>query len=376
MPESRLYHRTNCTCLVITLRVNYIVGVKIGNLNLNGRVLSAPLAGVSNRPFRVLAIKAGAAITYTEMISSEGVIRNQAKSLAMMKFRPDEQPIGIQLFGAKQEVMGQAARIVVLRNNPDLIDINFGCPVKKVVNHNSGAAILKDLALTEDIIRATVEGAGATPVTIKIRTGWDDVNPVYEEVGQIAERAGAKAVTLHARSRSKGFSGQADWLAIKKLKEAVNIPVIGNGDIKSPADAKRMIEETGCDGVMIGRASLGNPSIFKQVNFLLASGKESAEPTVQDIINMAHLHAQLMADEFGEERGTRMMRRYLGWYVKGFRGASELRRELFQVTALKDVGNVFEEYLKSEENSCGRQCASSRSIGSQASESLEGRCSR
>jgi len=320
--------------------------MKIGNLNLIGLVLSAPLAGVSSRPFRVLATKAGAAVTYTEMISSEGIIRHQAKSLALMEFKPDERPIGIQLFGANPEVMRQAAQVAVQRNNPDLIDINFGCPIKKVVKHNGGAAILKDLALTEDIIRATVEGARKTPVTIKIRTGWDTGSPVYDKVGQIAEQAGAKAVTLHARSRSKGFSGQADWTAIRKLKESVNIPVIGNGDIKKPSDAKRMLDETGCDGVMIGRAALGNPFVFMRVNHYLVTGEDLGEPTMHQKIEMACLHARLMAAHFGEVKGAMIMRRYLGWYVKGFPGASELRQQLFQINTMNNIDIIFDNYLK------------------------------
>ena len=350
--------------------------MRIGLLNLKGQVVSAPLAGVSNRPFRLLALRAGAALTYTEMISSEGIIRRQAKTLSMMEFKPDEQPIGIQIFGADPEVMSQAARITVERNNPDLIDINLGCPVRKVVKKNGGAAVLKDLVLTEEIIRATVEGAGQTPVTIKIRTGWDDTNPVYESVGQIAQQAGAAAVTLHARSRSKGFSGEADWTTIRRLKESVKIPVIGNGDARTPADAKRMLEETCCDGVMIGRAALGNPFIFKQVNHYLATGELLQEPAVRDKITMACRHARLMAEEYGEQRGIVKMRGYLGWYVKGFRGASELRRKLFQVTTLEDVIQVFEEYFKRKDHSCSSQCASTRSVCSQTSESLEGRCSR
>ncbi len=326
----------------------------IGNLNVKAGALLAPLAGVSSRPFRVLAVKAGAAVTYTEMVSSEGIIRNQEKTFEMMRFKPDEQPLGIQLFGANPEVMKQAAEVTVKKFRPDIIDINFGCPVKKVVNKNGGSAVLRDLKLTEDIIRATVEGAGETPVTIKIRTGWDDDHPVYMEVGQIAQRAGAKAVALHARSRAKGFSGSADWSSIRELKESVDIPVIGNGDAVTPQDVKRMLDETGCDAVMIGRAALGNPFIFKQIRHYLATGEILEEPSVEDKIEMARLHAQLMQEQFGEERGAVMMRRYLGWYVKGFKGASELRPQLFQVATISDIDRVFEQYLLSSGTSDGR----------------------
>lgn len=322
--------------------------MRIGNLTVKDPILLAPLAGVSNRPFRVLAIRAGASITYTEMVSSEGIVRNQQKTNEYMYFKQDEQPIGIQLFGSNPEVMKEAAEITVKKFNPDLIDINFGCPVKKVVSKNGGSAVLKDLKLTEEIIKATVEGAGSTPITIKIRTGWDDMNPVYDKVGLIAERSGAKAIALHARSRAKGFSGKADWTSIKKLKETVDIPVIGNGDIRSPEDVKKMFDDTGCDAVMIGRAAMGNPFIFKQIKHYLDTGQLLGEPTLFEKIDMALLHAKLMEEQFGEERGAKMMRRYLGWYVKGFKGASELRPLLFQVNTIKDIDNIFSEYLRNQ----------------------------
>lgn len=320
--------------------------MKIGNLSLRGNTVLAPLAGVSNRPFRVLAVRAGAAMTFTEMVSSEGIIRHQEKTLSMMAFQPDEQPIGIQLFGADPEVMGRAAAITVELFHPDVIDLNFGCPVKKVVNKNGGAAVLRDLVLTEEIIRAVVGGAGDVPVTIKMRCGWDDTSPVFCEVGQIAERSGAKAVTLHARSRAKGFSGKADWSAIMQLKEAVTITVIGNGDAQTPEDVARMIEETGCDGVMIGRAALGNPFIFSQISRFLSAGEIVSEPSAEEKIDMARLHARLMAEQFGEERGAIMMRRYLGWYVKGFPGATELRPQLFAVNTVSDIDRVFADYVE------------------------------
>ncbi|MDH4034821.1 MAG: tRNA dihydrouridine synthase DusB, partial [candidate division Zixibacteria bacterium] len=316
-----------------------------GKLNLNGRVLCAPLAGVSNRPFRVMALQAGAAMSFTEMISSEGLIRSQGKTRSMMAFGNDEQPLGIQLFGANPETMRMAAEITVGDFDPDMVDINFGCPVKKVVNKNGGAAVLKDLKLTEEIVAATVEGAGDTPVSIKIRTGWGDDSPVYREVGQIAQKCGAAAITLHARSRSKGFSGKADWAAIKKLKEAVDIAVIGNGDVSTPEDARRMLDETGCDGVMIGRAALGNPDIIRQMHHFVETGELPVEPTIAEHIETAKRHALLMVEEYGETRGVIKMRRYLGWYTKGFPGATTLRPKLFQITTLVDIDRVFKEYL-------------------------------
>ena len=321
--------------------------MRLGNLNCSIPVLLAPLAGVSNRPFRVLAIRAGAAATFTEMVSSEGVVRSQKKTLQMMEFKPDEQPIGIQLFGANPEVMGRAAAFTAKVYRPDFIDINLGCPVKKVVNKNGGAAVLKDLGLTKEIIQATVDGAAGIPVMIKIRTGWDDIRSVYVEVGQIAQECGVQAVTLHARSRAKGFSGKADWLAIKQLKQAIDIPVIGNGDVFTPQDAALMFEQTGCDGIMIGRAAMGNPFIFQQMNHFLRTGQQPEEPSVADKMAMARLHAQLVVEEYGEERGVVRMRKYLGWYARGFKGASALRPRLFLVTTLAEIEHVLKDHMAS-----------------------------
>jgi nifR3 family TIM-barrel protein len=314
--------------------------MRIGNLNLDGMVFSAPLAGISNRPFRVLARRAGAAITYTEMISSEAIVRNQKRTLSMIEFGPDEQPLGVQLFGANPEVLGEAAGIVAQRFKPDLIDLNFGCPVKKVVNKNGGAAVLKDMNLTEAIIRTAVRGAGEIPVTVKIRSGWDDAHPVYLEAGRIAEAAGAAAITLHARSRAGAFSGKADWGDIKRLKEALSIPVIGNGDVTSPADARRMLDETGCDAVMVGRAALGNPFIFAEINEYLTNGTLSNGPTRAQRLEMAWLHARLMCEMFGEPQGTRKIRKHFSWYCKGFPGASELRQRLVRVESLAELERI------------------------------------
>ena len=319
--------------------------MRIGNLILDKKVICAPLAGISNRPFRVLAIKAGAALVFTEMISSEGIIRHQERTLSMMQFQKDEQPIGIQLFGSDPETMKKAAEITAEEYHPEVIDINFGCPVKKVVSKNGGSAVLKDLKLTEEIILATVEGARDIPVFIKIRTGWDDNSPVFLEVGKIAEKAGVSAITLHARSRTKGFSGKAQWDSIKELKSSINIPVIGNGDIRTPEDAVKMFEETGCDLVMIGRAAMCNPFIFKEINTYFETGKTINPPTIEEKIDLCLTHAWLMIEEFGMDRGLIMMRRYLAWYIKGFPGVSNIRPKLFQIKTFDDIYNIFNDYL-------------------------------
>ena len=287
-------------------------------------------------------------MVYTEMVSSEALIRYQEKSLAMARFKSDEQPLGVQLFGSTPKVMGAAAAILNEKVNPDLIDINFGCPVRKVVNKNGGAAVLKDICLTEDIIRAVVEAVPDKPVTIKIRTGWDDANPVFVEAGQAAERAGAKAITLHARSRAKGFSGQADWSKIKTLKDAVGIVVIGNGDVKTPEDAQRMLDETGCDAVMIGRAALGDPFVFGRMEHFLATGQPGEEPSIADKVQMSRLHAKLLAEEFGEDRGCRMMRKHYGWYFRGFPRASDVRKSLIKTSTLEEIDSAVSQELGGE----------------------------
>ncbi len=322
--------------------------MRLGNLNLTGRVLAAPLAGVSNRPFRLLARRGGAALVYTEMISSDGLIREHGKTLDLARFGPDERPIGLQLFGAKPEVMGGATATAIRLFAPDLIDLNFGCPVRKVVGHNGGAAVLKDLGMTEAIIRAAVASAGETPVTIKIRTGWDDSRPVYEEVGRIADDAGCAGITLHARSRSRGFAGAADWSAIKRLKDAVSIPVIGNGDIRTPEDAARMIESTGCDAVMIGRQSMGDPNIFNRVERFLTDGTRLPEPTPADNVALAIEHMRMIVEQHGEPRGVFMSRKCLAWYVRGFDGASALRQQLFRVETLAGAEDLLGEYLPTD----------------------------
>jgi len=325
--------------------------MRLGNLNLPDPVLAAPLAGVSNRPFRLLAKCGGAALVYTEMISSEGLIREHRKTFDLARFSPDERPIGVQLFGARPEAMGQAAAIVVDVLAPDLIDLNFGCPVRKVVGHNGGAAVLKDLGLTEAIIRAAVENAGETPVTIKIRTGWDEQNPVYEPVGAIAEQAGCAGITLHARSRSRGFAGRADWSAIARLKQTVGIPVIGNGDVRTPEDAARMIETTGCDGLMIGRASMGDPNIFGRIARYLAEGIRLPDPTPVEKVTVALDHMRLIVAQYGQPRGVLMSRKVLAWYARGFDGASGLRRTLFQVETLADAEAALQAYLSAGKGS-------------------------
>lgn len=316
--------------------------MRIGNLNIAGKAICAPLAGISTPVFRLLARRMGAAIVYTEMISTHGLVQNNKKTFDMLFFYPEESPLGVQIFGADPEVMFKAAAIVSKRN-PDLIDLNFGCPVKKVVNKNGGAAVLKDLGLTRELVEAAVSGS-SIPVTVKLRSGWDEYTKVFAEAGQVCEDAGASAITLHARTRSRQFSGQADWDDIKKLKETVSIPVIGNGDVNSGEDAARMLEQTGCDAVMVGRAALGNPRIFSEINNYLDNSQEPDEPTIDEKTELILDHARLLSEYDGEDRALLKMRRIVGWYVKGWKDAAVIRRQATSIETLGDLRSILNDY--------------------------------
>jgi nifR3 family TIM-barrel protein len=314
----------------------------LGNLTVHGKVFCAPMAGISNPAYRILARRFGAAVVYTEMISSHGLTYENKKTTDMLAFTTDEQPIGIQLFGANPEIMYKAAQIVS-RLNPDLIDLNFGCPVKKVVKKNGGAAVLKDLGLTKALIEATVAG-GSQPVTVKLRSGWDELSKIYAEAGKVAEEAGAAAITLHARTRSEAFGGTACWEDIRRLKETVSIPVVGNGDVKCGEDAQQMLAETGCDAVMIGRAALGNPWIFREINHHLETGENLPSPTLDEKISVILEHARLMMSIDGEQRAILKMRHIVTWYVKGWSGGGQIRRLGTKISAFSDLENILNEY--------------------------------
>ena len=310
----------------------------------------APAAGISDSITRRIARTWGADAVLTELISSEGLIRNCKKTMAMMSFEKAERPIGIQLFGAEPDHMAEAARIAS-STKPDFIDLNFGCPARKVVAKNGGASLLLNLPLLEKITRKVVRAVNL-PVTIKYRSGWDDANIVAVEVARIAEANGVSAVCLHPRTRISGFTGTADWSHIAKVKQAVNIPVIGSGDIDSPEKAKLMFDQTGCDAVMICRASFGNPWIFKKIKHYLQAGELFPEPDIDTRIAAALEHLRLSVQQYGSWHGLIRMRSKLCWYIKGFPRASSVRAKLVLLTAEKDVINLFESY-KMELNRAG-----------------------
>lgn len=317
--------------------------MRIGNLNLDSKLILAPLAGISKRPFRLLARRYGAALCYTEMISADALARNHKKTIRMLDHTPQEHPIGIQLFGSQPEFIAMAAK-KLMEFGPDIIDINLGCPVPKVIKRNGGAALLKDPSLAEEIMAAAVENS-TVPVTIKTRAGWTSDMPGYLEIGRRAQKIGIAAMTLHPRYRTEGFAGKSDWSLIKRLKQEITIPVIGNGDIKTPEDAQRMLEETGCDAIMIGRAAMTNPYIFKMIGEFLENGRIIPDMTPAEKVAMALEHARLMGLQYPDPVASRMMRKHLAWYTRGFPEGHQLRRDIMKQESYKEMEACLNNYL-------------------------------
>ena len=306
------------------------------------------MAGISTPAYRLLARRFGAAMVYSEMVSCNSIVYNPMKAINLIRFSQAERPIGIQLFGADPELMHQAARFVS-DQEPDLIDLNFGCPVHKVVRKNGGAAVLKDLGLVRELVAAVVSGSDQ-PVTAKLRSGWDELNKNFLTVGQIARDAGAAAVTLHARTRSSLFTGKSDWSHIRQLKEALDIPVIGNGDITSGPDAVRMMTETGCDAVMIGRAARGNPWIFREINNYLETGREGPGPTLIERCQLILEHARLLQKCTDPDHAILKMRGIAIRYIKAWPKASDLRRLMTGISSYENLEEILSEYLRQGHN--------------------------
>jgi tRNA-dihydrouridine synthase B len=306
----------------------------------------APMAGVSESPFRRLCRRFGADVVVTEFLSAEGIRRENEATISKLRFGPDERPIGVQIFGSDPVAMGEAAAFVTDIFAPEFIDINFGCPVKKVVKRNGGSGCLRDLGLVQEVIRAVARST-SLPVTCKIRSGWNEEMRDPVTIALRCQDAGARVLALHPRTRTQMYSGHAHWDEIASVVDALDIPVLGNGDIKTPHDAFRMRQETGCAGVMIARGSFGQPWIFDQTRDLLEGRPMRADPPVEDRFAVALDHARMANDYEPDRRGAAIeFRKHLGWYVKGLPGSAELRKKLHAVTSLGEVEGIFDEYLQ------------------------------
>ena len=317
--------------------------LKIGALQLPNPLLLAPLSGISDLPFRLLSKEQGCALVFTEMISAEGLSRKVRATLELLKSLPEERPLGVQIFGPKPEILAEAARVIEDWGG-DLIDINMGCPVRKVVQGGSGAALLKEPGRIRKILKA-VRKATSLPLTIKIRTGWDEKNLNFLEVARIAEECGADAITLHGRARSQGYGVKANWEDIRALKSGVKIPVIGNGDILSASSIPEILGQTGCDGVMIGRGAYGNPWIFAKGVSLLRE-EIPREPSLEEKERVLLRHLSLMVEWKGEIHGLREFRKHLIWYTRGFRGSVEFRTQIPQWETLEETAAHIREFFQ------------------------------
>jgi len=321
--------------------------VKIGALETDSPFLLAPLAGVSDSPFRRLAREQGAAMVYTEMVSADGLVRGNQATFDYIAFEPEERPIGIQLFGSEPGVMAEATRILnelPESRRPDLVDINMGCPVRKVVNRCAGAALLNDVPRIESVVSGMV-AASRVPVTAKIRLGWDGRSQNVVEVSKALEGAGAAAVAIHARTRAEKFGGHAHWEMIAEARRAVGIPVIGNGDVRTPDDAVRMLETTGCDAVMMGRAAFGDPWVFRRVLARWRHREELPMPTAAERLEAGIRHLAMLVATTGEQVAAREMRKHVAWYIKGLPHSARVRDQVNHTRTAGELSELLREYL-------------------------------
>ena len=317
---------------------------KIGNIEIDNRVVLAPMAGVCDNAFRTICKDFGVGLIYTEMVSDKAVVYENKKTLDMLYMTEGERPLGIQVFGSDKESFTKAAKFISENTSCDFIDINMGCPVPKVAQRaQAGSALLKDPEKVFEIVSAVVN-AVEKPVTVKIRSGWDKSNINAVEIAKICEKAGAQAIAVHGRTRSQMYEGFADWDVIKAVKESVNIPVIGNGDVVSALKAKEMFDYTGCDAVMIGRAAQGNPWIFKQITIYLETGELIDEPTKEEKITICKEHLNRLIRLKGEKIALKEMRAHASWYLKGLRDSARVKNLINQTNTKEELIKVLDDY--------------------------------
>ena len=319
---------------------------KIGNVEINNKVVLAPMAGISNSAYRRIVKEMGCGLVVCEMVSDKAIFYGSTKTIAMLYMTDFERPISQQIFGSDLESFKVAAKFIEEKMHPDIIDINMGCPVPKVATRaQAGSALLKNPEKVYEIVKDVVETV-SVPVTVKIRSGWDTNSINAVEIAKVCEKAGASAIAIHPRTRSQGYSGKADWTIIKKVKESVNIPVIGNGDIKTPVDAKRMIDETGCDAIMIGRAAIGNPWLIRDTIEYLENETILEKPSYSEIIEMIKKHLNYLLETKKEDIAVKEMRTHISYYLKGMPKSSEIKEKVFKVTTKNELFSILDDYLQ------------------------------
>lgn len=321
--------------------------MKIDNLTLENPVFLAPMAGVTDLSFRLICKEMDCGMVYMEMVSSKGLYYEDKKTEGLLKIHPEEKPVALQIFGSDPNIMAKAAYILNDRENA-ILDINMGCPTPKIVKNGDGSALMKDVKLAGEVVKAVVKES-VKPVTVKIRKGWDENSVNAVELAKVIEENGAKAIAVHGRTREQFYSGKADWDIIRRVKEAVTIPVIGNGDVFTVEDGINLLKETNCDGIMIGRGSQGNPWLFKRLVHYMKTGELLPEPTAKEKVYMALKHLDLVVSHKGEHIGIKEMRKHIAWYLKGLKGTASLRNQINTIGFRADMENVLVEYLNREE---------------------------